>query len=373
MLRTDFRRSAATLLAVGVPSSRIGLMLGFHTTPGTGGREGLKPAEKWYEVGKLQALAGRQVARELRLAHVWSWGWTMRTEAGKDPDKTYAACVWLWSRNPALCDAPGIIGPKFDTDVRIGQIDLPARVRCKLGSSVLTSKSVSTLQRLTRDWELSLTALVVRRIDAEQTEVSADDILAAERRVVASRFGGNRSAYLAELAEARAGAAVARGILGDELRRLDLMSRFRVPSPSPSAVQRYLSTHASVLARELSVTPAPSWLPSGSGYALATSAPSELFELPTGRSRQVRTVEGTFTVRALDDPTPLETLPLQLARPAAARELVFASRATAYADWSLRRQRGVESRLVCQKDRLPEIGVVTLSSFLPFLASSETA
>ena len=169
----------------------------------------------------------------------------MRTEAGKDPDKTYAACVWLWSRNPALCDAPGIIGPKFDADVRVGQIDLPAQVRCKLGSGALTSRSVTTLQRVTRDWELSLTALVVRRIEAELTDVSAVDILAAERRVAASRFGGSRSAYLAELAEARAGAAVARGILGDELRRLELTRRFGVPSPSPSTVQRYLATHAS--------------------------------------------------------------------------------------------------------------------------------
>lgn len=59
MLRVDFRRSAATLLAIAVPSSRLGLMLGFHTTPGTGGREGLKPREKWFGVVKLQTLAAR--------------------------------------------------------------------------------------------------------------------------------------------------------------------------------------------------------------------------------------------------------------------------------------------------------------------------
>ncbi len=371
-LRTDFRRSAATLLAIGVPSSRIGLMLGFHTTPGTGGREGLKPAEKWFEVGKLQALAGRQVARELDLGHVWSWGWTMRTEVGKDPDKTFAACVWLWARDPALCDAPGIIGPKFDTDVRIGQIDLPGHVRCKLGESVLTSKSVSTLQRLTRDWELALTALVVRRIEGELTEVSPDDVLAAERRVVAARFGGKRSAYLAELSRARAGVVVARGILGDELRRLELLRRFPAPTPAPSTVQRFLATHASVLARSVTVSPAPSWLPSGTGYVLATSAPASIFRVATGGVRRVRTVEGTFTVRMLDDATPLETLPFELARPAAVRALGLAGRVEAYADWSLRRQRGAENRLVCRNDKLPEIGVVTLTSFLPFLALSET-
>jgi hypothetical protein len=371
LLRTDFRRSAATLLAVGVPSSRIGLMLGFHTTPGTGGREGLKPAAKWFEVGKLQALAGRQVARELGLGHVWSWGWTMRTAVGKDPDKTFAACVWLWARDPALCDAPGIIGPRFDADVRIGQIDLPARVRCKLGSSVLASKSVSTLQRVTRDWDLALTALVVRRIEDELTDVSPHDVLAAERRVIAARFRSSRSAYLAALSRARAPLAVARGILGDELRRVELLARFRVGTPSPSAVRRYVETHGSVLARGVSVTPEPSWLPGGTGHVLETSAPASIFRLPTGASRRLRTVEGTFAVRALDDPTPLETLPSVLARPAAVRDLVLAARAEAYAVWTLRRQRGAESRLVCQRDRLPEIGVVTLSSFVPSLGLSE--
>ena len=373
MLRMDFRRSAATLLAVGVPSSRIGLMLGFHTTPGTGGREGLKPREKWFEVGKLQALAARQVSQELRLAHVWSWGWTMRTEAGKDPDKTLAACVWLWTRDASLCGAPELIGRRFDSDVRIGQIDLPATVRCKLGESVLTSRSVSTLQRLTGDWELALTALVVRRIEDELTDVSPDEVLAAEKRVVRARFGGSRHAFRAALAEARGSLPIARGILGDELRRLELQARLRVPKTGPATVRRYLATHAAVPARLVTVSPAPSWLPEGEGYALGSSAPAEVFESPTGRLVDLQTVEGRFRVRALEDTVPLEVLPLSLARPAAIRELTLENRSEAYAAWTLRKQRGAESRLVCQKDRLPENGVVSLSSFVPFLALHETA
>ncbi len=372
MLRVDFRRSAATLLAVGVPSSRLGLMLGFHTTPGTGGREGLKPREKWFEVGKLQTLAARQVARELRLAHVWSWGWTMRTQAGKDPDKTYAACVWLWTRDPALCDAPKLIGPKFDTDVRIGQIDLPAAVRCKLDDAALTARSVTTLQRLTRDYELALTALVVRRIERDLTDVSPDDVLVAERRVIAARFGGSRTAYLAALGRARAGAALARGILGDELRRRELQSNFRVSGPAPSAIARYAAAHGQVLGRLVTASPAPSWLPDGAGYALASSAPAAIFTIPTGRARRLQTIEGPITVRASDDVAPLEVLPLRLVRPAIVRELRSEQRAGLYADWTLRRQRGAESRLVCQRDRLPELGVVSLSSFAPFLALHES-
>jgi hypothetical protein len=371
MLRVDFRRSAATLLAIGVPGSRLGLMLGFHTTPGTGGREGLRPREKWFEVGKLQTLAARQVARELRLAHVWSWGWTMRTEAGKDPDKTLAACVWLWARDESLCDAPALAGPKFDADIRVGQIDLPAAVRCKLGNATLTSRGVSTLRRLTGDWELALTALVVRRLEDEVTDVTTAEVLASERRVVATRFGGSLEAYSAALVRARASVSIARGILGDELRRLQIQARLHVSRPAPATVQRYLETHDALPARRVAVSPAPSWLPEGTGYALGPSAPAAVFRAPVGRTVVLQTVEGRFALRALDEATVLGGLPLRLARPAVVRELVFEQRADAYTVWTLRRQNGAESRLVCQRDRLPELGVVTLSSFAPFLALHE--
>ena len=68
-----------------------------------------KPRSRWFDVSKWQAFAARQVARELRLSHVWSWGWAQRDERSRDPDKTYAACVWLWARDPGLCDAPAIL------------------------------------------------------------------------------------------------------------------------------------------------------------------------------------------------------------------------------------------------------------------------
>ena len=53
-----------------------GFMLGFHTTQGIGsGREGLQPSSAWFDVVKLEALAAKQVAAELSVATVWSWGW----------------------------------------------------------------------------------------------------------------------------------------------------------------------------------------------------------------------------------------------------------------------------------------------------------
>jgi hypothetical protein len=213
----------------------------------------------------------------------------------------------------------------------------------------------------------------VRRIEDETTDVGTAEILATENRVLASRFGGSRGAYRAALARARASLSVARGILGDEIRKRELQARFRVARPSSATIQRYLATHATVAARRMVVSPAPSWLPEGWGYALGSSAPASVFTVSTGRSVQLRTIEGRFTVRALDETTALEVLPVQLVRSAVVRELAFEQRSEIYAEWTLRRQRGAESRLVCQKDRMPANGMVELSSFAPFLALHEAA
>ena len=71
---------------------------------------------RWFDVSKWQGFAAEQVSRELRLSHVWSWGWAQRNERSNDPDKTYAACVWLWARDSSLCNAPKILGRELDAD-----------------------------------------------------------------------------------------------------------------------------------------------------------------------------------------------------------------------------------------------------------------
>jgi hypothetical protein len=121
------------------------------------------------------------------------------------------------------------------------------------------------------------------------------------------------------------------------------------------------------------VSPAPSWLPEGTGLAVATSAPEAAFRVPTGRTVTLRTIEGRFTVRALEATTALGAAPTELARPAIVRELRSELRADAYSAWSLGKQKGADAHLVCERDRLPELGVVTLSSFAPFLALREPA
>lgn len=372
-LRTRHRKSAAKLLAVGVPATRIGLMLGFQTGPGTGGREGLQPRSRWFDVAKWQAFAAAQVARELRLSHVWSWGWAQRNERSNDPDKTYAACVWLWARDPGLCDAPEVLGQELDADRRAGQIDLPAGIRCVYGDTPFTASGVAALAKLTGDRELALTALVVRAVERERSPVGNEEVLGTERRIVASRFSGSAAAYRSAVAEVGASRAVARGVLADELRRFEILSRLPSTRPTTADVARFRTTYAPVLARRVLVSPAPSWLPEGTGLALATSAPEAVFKVATGRVVKLRTAEGVFTVRALEDTTALGAVSAESARPAIARELRSERRADAYAAWTIRRQKAAESRLVCERDRLPELGVVTLSSFAPFLSLHEAS
>ena len=370
-LRMRHRQSAAKLLALGIPPLRIGIMIGFQTGPGAGGREGLQPRARWFQVAKWHTLAVKQVAKELRLAHVWSWGWAQRDERSNDPDKTFAACVWLWARDATLCDGPAILGRELDPDTTTGQLNLPAGTRCLYGSTRLTAASVAALAKVTHDRELALTGLVARAIERGRALVSPSDALAMERRVVRARFDGNAAAYRSALAEAGASLAVARGIMGDELRWSDLVARLSISRISSADVTRFHATFAPVLAREVAVSPAPSWLPEGRGVALATSAPEAVFRATTGRRTTIRTVEGTFVVEASDDTTALGALAADRARDAVMRELRAERRADAYVAWTIRMQKAAESKLVCERDRLPELGVVTLSAFTPFLSLHE--
>src|SRR5947208_9173287 len=55
--------------------------------------------------------------------------------AGNDPDKPAAVCVYLWARDPKLCDGPYAAGAGFDASRTEGQIVLPSNVRCTFGRS----------------------------------------------------------------------------------------------------------------------------------------------------------------------------------------------------------------------------------------------
>jgi hypothetical protein len=221
-LRMRLRDAAQRLLSIGLPAARVGLMLGFHSGNTLSGRSGLQPREAWLEYVKLNALAVRQVAGELGLGSIWSWGWGTFNDAGADPDKPAAACVYLWTRGARLCDGPAAAGPAFDTSLTEGQIDFPASVQCTFGPDRIQRSAVEAASALTHDPTLGFSAVFARVVQRAQVRVTSAQILAAQARIIRTKFRGKRASYLAALKRAGLTAATAQNVIADELRRTEL-------------------------------------------------------------------------------------------------------------------------------------------------------
>jgi hypothetical protein len=135
-MRFELRRAVRNLTTIGVPSSRVGIALGFQS--GRGGRMGLAAAP-WFQVVKRETLATRQVAGELGLASVWSWGWATFPGGHTDPDTRRAACVFLrlrplpgaagrGQRAPRVAPAVELAPPGLVPRRRLGQAGRARRV-----------------------------------------------------------------------------------------------------------------------------------------------------------------------------------------------------------------------------------------------------
>ena len=226
-MRLGMRTALDLFESAGVDASRLGFMLGFHSaqTPGIGGRQGLEPTEAWLRVVKWEALAARQVASEAKLPTLWSWGWGTFGPDSVDTDKAIAACSWLWARDTSLCDAPGKAGAGFSTSLVEGQIVVPEGVTCTFGGGHVTTSAIARLARLTRDPQLALTAQFGRAALFTAAPVRQAAVLAAEKAAIARAFKGNEKAYLRALSKRGADVAIARGVIGDELRRRAIARR----------------------------------------------------------------------------------------------------------------------------------------------------
>jgi hypothetical protein len=367
-IRVAFRQAILDYTELGIPVTRLGLVLGFQSGPGTGGREGLQPSSAWFEVVKLQALAAKQVASELGLASVWSWGWGTFNTTGADPDKAAAACVYLWARDPDLCDGPGAAGPDFDDDLAEGQINLAPGVVCTLDDLPITTADVGKIASLTGDSNVALSILFARRVESAAVDIDPARVLAAERRLIVDRFGGSRAAYVSALFEARANVPLARDAIADQLRRFDLEQMLTVDAPPGSDIRAFYQSYPNVLARLVKVAPAPSWLGGRTrGYVLAPVAPERLFDLPTAETSTLETERGSYTVTALTDPLPIGALPFIVARRAISAALQSFARDAAFDAWKMARENGALSRILCVRDALPTVASVELASFVPFL------
>ena len=156
----------------------------------------------------------------------------------------------------------------------------------------MTTNEIADLARVTRDSEVALSALFARLVERAFAGTTSDQVLAAERTIVATRFGGNRGAYRAALGRDRATLAVARGVIADELRRRALQRRLSVKVPAVPQLAEFRETYGTMLARELEVEPSPSWLPTGRGLVLEGDAPARVFALPLNGAVTIRTSRG---------------------------------------------------------------------------------
>jgi hypothetical protein len=373
-LRSSFRRAMLDFTQLGIPTAKLGLFLGFQTAPGSGGREGLRPARAWFETVKLQALAATQVAREMKINSIWSWGWAQypTTPGEIDKDKARAACVYLWTRQPKLCNGPSAAGKGFNRSRKEGQLSLPSNIRCRISHvGTVRWSGVRPLVSLTGDPDAGFSNAYARVLEQRAARVTPGDVLAAERSIVAARFGGSRGAYRAAIVQAHTSTAVARGVIADQLRRARIESRFRVSAPTADAVAEYQSTYGELQARLVQVESPTGWLGGRKiGYAVSSNAPVRLMGIPSQRWSAVWSPLGTVRVRPLGPPVPLGSVPLGRLRASIRAALVAQAKDARYPTWIAAQQSRSFAAAVCWRDELPAPGTVELSDYLPFLSLS---
>jgi hypothetical protein len=230
--RAKMRSVLARFNALGIPNERLGLLHGFQSGRGAGGREGL-PLTRWLRVVKWEVLAARQVMAETVTAGAplgsdWSWGWgDFPTLSRVDPQKPLTACVYLWARDPALCAAPGRAARahvRFNASRREGRIALAPNVECQVGPDEVPSAAVARFSELRADGgpigrELALGALFERVLERRRASVSPERVARAEQEIIGARFSGDAFAYASALSAANADLPTARHIIGEQLRR----------------------------------------------------------------------------------------------------------------------------------------------------------
>ena len=370
MLRQAFRAGILDFTRMGIPPSKLGIYLGFQTTKGTGGREGLA-AQPWFRTVKWQVLASRYVAREMHLNSIWSWGWAeWSTNPGEhDPQKPIAACVYLWTRDPHLCNGPAAAGKGFVRSLTEGQPTLARHLRCHFPGADVRWTTINPILRLTGDPELAFSAAFARAIEQRAARVGYSEILAAERALISSRFGGSCRAYRAAIAAAHTNLSVARSVIGDELRRARIAARLRVPTPTARQIADYQDTYGELQARLVQARAAAPWLGGRRvGFALESTAPGALMGLPSRRWSSVWSPLGAVRVRPLAPPEPLAAVPLGSVRPSIRAALIAQAREARLPNWLIVQQRRAFPSGTCWRDEFPEPGDVDLTGYLPFLA-----
>ena len=238
-----------------------------------------------------------------------------------------------------------------------GQINLPSGVQCIVGGTRLTESSIRRLVSVTKDRQVAYSALFARTVEGSYADVSDADVLALERAVVAAHFHGSSSAYRAALAKEGANVAVARGILGDELRQARSSRASRSRSRAPRRSRPSTTSSGACPARQVGAAKAPWWLGARkTGVAISSVAPDQVFQVKEGRWTTVVSASGQWKVKPLGPVAPLAAFSLAKARPSIGAALRQSSRTSAYQTWTAAKQRSALKQTVCRRDALPSVG-----------------
>jgi hypothetical protein len=156
-------------------------------------------------------------------------------------------------------------------------------------------------------------------------------------------------------------------VLGDELRRGRVESTLSTAPPSTTQVETFYQSYPDLQVRLVQSSPRPSWLPAARGFALSQVAPDTIFRLPRGKTSSVRTSEGAFAVKILNEPQTLGAVPISKVSSTIAAALREFARGDAFDKWTVGKQRFVLENALCKGDDLPQPSAVDLTQFLPFL------
>ena len=351
--RMDMRRRLRQMRGIGIPAAKLGLILGFQGQQG--GRMGLQPASAWFEFVKLQALAARQVATEIPISTIWSWGWRTSGLESVDPDKAAAACVYLWTRNPALCDAPAV-GP-FDTSLTEGQIILPSDVQCRsTAGAKIRDADITRWTEIDRSASAAETLLLDRI--SSRFPVKGTTLTRVEKGIIAREFEGSRAKYKAYLKTVGISRSEARSILLDEIHSAIYDTKAGTATISYTAVKAWYRAHRSTLVRSVRASRRiPELGRRSAGFALYGSFASPAVRTATGKTTALATSRGLIRLRVTGPKIRLRKIKIAKAAPTIEALLLAQVQSRLGAAAQVAAQQSVLDILICRGDELPSVGV----------------
>ncbi len=363
VIRVRYREWISRLTVLGIPASRLGLMLGFQSE--ATGRAGLQPSGTWLGVVKLQSQAGLVVSRELALSSLWSWGWGTFTTADAQPpvpaEKQAAACTYLWARDPSLCDAPTVAATSniggFDADLTAGAFDLAPELQCRYTGGSFTTKELTALTAAGVTSASALTALLERSLVRTRATIGPTALLRAERSVIAGVFAGKRGQYQQFLQVEGATPAVARDVIRDQLLAAKVARGLRVAPITGAGVTAFIQSHAGTRTRSVETVRPVRWLVGQTrGVAIPGLAPPSVLSAATGSTVLVHAEDGPVRVRVLGAKVALPRAERSKARLAVRALMLSEARRVALRDWLAGAEQAAVDTALCRADDMPLTG-----------------